>query len=261
MLQLTRTWNSITAAAFMRRGLALARDYAGRRVAFGAPLAQKPLHADTLAGLQAELEGALHLSFWLAELIGADESGEIDAQQLELLRLLTSIAKLTTGRQAVAVALLRDSQVLPIWEGTTNVLALDTLRALGQGQGLAALQAKVDRCAGSARERRLVEAGRVAQFALDHAGHWLRTALQGGTTALELGARRLAMTLGRVLELALLVEHAQWSLDQEEDGRARAAALRFAQAPVDLIVDGLEAEEAFALANDLPIRLAADAAG
>jgi alkylation response protein AidB-like acyl-CoA dehydrogenase len=25
--------------------------------------------------------------------------------------------------------LLRDSQVLPIWEGTTNVLALDTLRA------------------------------------------------------------------------------------------------------------------------------------
>src|SRR5581483_3601831 len=44
MLQLTRTWNSISAVAFMRRGLALARDYARKRVAFGAPLVQKPLH-------------------------------------------------------------------------------------------------------------------------------------------------------------------------------------------------------------------------
>ena len=32
MLHLTRTWNSVTAVAFMRRGLAFARDYARRRV-------------------------------------------------------------------------------------------------------------------------------------------------------------------------------------------------------------------------------------
>ena len=31
MLHLTRTWNSVIAAAFMRRGLALARDYARKR--------------------------------------------------------------------------------------------------------------------------------------------------------------------------------------------------------------------------------------
>src|SRR5690606_4749877 len=36
MLHLTRTWNSISAASFMRRGLALARSYAQQRVAFGA---------------------------------------------------------------------------------------------------------------------------------------------------------------------------------------------------------------------------------
>src|SRR5204862_4086896 len=144
-----------TAVAFMRRGLALARDYASKRVAFGAPLAHKPLHVDTLAALQAKLEGAFHLSFYLVELIGADEAGALDEPRRDLLRLLTSVAKLTTGRQAVAVAsevleafggagyvedtglpaLLRDSQVLPIWEGTTNVLSLDTLRALGHGRG------------------------------------------------------------------------------------------------------------------------------
>ncbi len=75
MLHLTRTWNSVTAAAAMRRGLALARDYASKRVAFGAPLAQQPLHVDTLAGLQAEAEAAFHLVFFLVELIGRDEAG------------------------------------------------------------------------------------------------------------------------------------------------------------------------------------------
>jgi alkylation response protein AidB-like acyl-CoA dehydrogenase len=104
MLHLTRTWNSVTAVAFMRRGLALARDYARQRVAFGAPLSRQPLHVDTLAWLQAEMEAAFHLSFYLVELIGRDESGETSAEDTHLLRLLTSIVKLTTGRQAVMVA-------------------------------------------------------------------------------------------------------------------------------------------------------------
>ncbi|MFQ5577355.1 MAG: acyl-CoA dehydrogenase family protein, partial [Anaerolineae bacterium] len=77
MLNITRTWNSVIAAALMRRGLALARDYARRRVAFGASLAQQPLHADTLAGLQAELEAAFHLAFRLVELIGLSETGRL----------------------------------------------------------------------------------------------------------------------------------------------------------------------------------------
>src|SRR5258706_645878 len=67
MLNVTRTWNSVSAVSYMRRGLALARDYAGKRVAFGAPLAQKPLHVDTLAGLQAEYEAGFHLAFSAVE--------------------------------------------------------------------------------------------------------------------------------------------------------------------------------------------------
>ncbi|HEY1014970.1 MAG TPA: acyl-CoA dehydrogenase family protein, partial [Herpetosiphonaceae bacterium] len=142
MLHVTRTWNSVSAVGFMRRGLALARDYAHKRVAFDAPLARKPLHLDTLATLQAEFEGAFHLTFLVVELMGREESGQLTPEQADLLRLLTSVAKLTTARQAVMVAsevleafggagyvedtglpvLLRDSQVLSIWEGTTNVL-------------------------------------------------------------------------------------------------------------------------------------------
>src|SRR5207253_2488334 len=58
MLNVTRTWNAVGALAGMRRGIALARDYARRRVQFGSALADKPLHTDTLAHMQAEFEGA-----------------------------------------------------------------------------------------------------------------------------------------------------------------------------------------------------------
>ena len=255
MLHLTRTWNSVSASSFMRRGLALARSYAQQRVAFGAPLAQKPLHVDTLAWMQAETEAAFHLTFFLVELIGKDEAKVISEEEAHLLRLLTSLAKLTTGKQAVVVAsevleafggagyvedtglplLLRDSQVLPIWEGTTNVLSLDALRALGRsGEPLQALAKEVNRCVQLATDGRLQTAGAVAQTAVVAATKWLQTNL-ADPNALEAGARRFALTLGRSLALARLVEQAQWSLDVEGDPRPRAAACRFGQTAVNQI--------------------------
>ena len=81
MLNVTRTWNSVSAVALMRRGLALARDFSKRRVAFGSPLSEKPLHLDTLAGLQAEYEAAFHLTFFVVELLGRVESQQASTEQ------------------------------------------------------------------------------------------------------------------------------------------------------------------------------------
>ena len=52
------------------------------------------------------------------------------------------------------------------------------------------------------------------------------------------------------LALALLARQAQWSLDEERDARALAAARRFALSGVDLIVDEADIEDSFALTND-----------
>lgn len=269
MLHLTRTWNSVMAVSFMRRGIALARDYARRRVAFGALLSQKPLHVDTLATMQAEMEAAFHLSFYLVELIGQEEQGNLDSTGYDLLRLLTSIAKLTTGRQVVEVmseaieafggagyvedtgipALLRDAHVLPIWEGTTNVLSLDTLRALTKGDGLAVLQDKMRQAVADLTDAALREVAQVAMAGMGRAIGWVQQALQAGQTELEFGARRFALTLGRSLALALLAEHAQWSLDHENDVRAKAAAMRFAALGVDF-TRPVDTTEAFGLGMD-----------
>ena len=243
LLNITRLWNGISAVALMRRGLALSFDYASKRTAFGAPLSEKPLHVDTLATLQAEFEGAFHLAFYVAELTGRSETREISDEDALLLRLLTPIMKLTTGKQAVMVAsevlesfggagyvedtglpvLLRDSQVLPIWEGTTNVLALDTLRALraddaDPNHGLQRFERAVMDCVENVNDSMLVN---VVRSALDHAASWLAEARD---EALEAGARRFALTLGRTIELALLVKHESLS-----------SAQRLASLGVDLI--------------------------
>ncbi|MDT5272331.1 MAG: acyl-CoA dehydrogenase [Acidobacteriota bacterium] len=270
MLNVTRLWNAVSAAALMRRGVALARDYARRRTAFGSTLAEKPLHADTLAGLQAEGEAALHLAFYAAELTGREEAGELDESGTRLLRLVTPLVKLTTARAAVHVAsevveafggagyvedtglpvLLRDAQVLSIWEGTTNVLSLDALRtALKDEVARSSLKAEIESCIAAAHDARLAHAARTAREAAAHADAWLAAAGREGQASLEAGARRFAMTTGRALALALLTRHAQWSLDEEHDARAVAAARRFALNGIDFISDQDSAAESALLSG------------
>ena len=60
VLNITRLYNACCAVGFMRRGLALARDYATRRHAFGRPLCNQPLHVETLAKLQVDFEASFH---------------------------------------------------------------------------------------------------------------------------------------------------------------------------------------------------------
>ncbi|WP_129644929.1 acyl-CoA dehydrogenase family protein [Peristeroidobacter agariperforans] len=244
MLTVTRAWNSVTSVSFMRRALALARAYARQRRAFGAKLEELPLHVDTLAGLEAETRGAFLLAFELVELMGRQEAGEIDDAQKALLRVITPIAKLLTAKQAVHVVsecieafggagyvedtglplLLRDTQVLPIWEGTTNVLALDTVLRGELSVGLPALRQRIQQGISAHTEGRLAEAGQQALAAVEHVFSWLSH--NDDPRRLQAHARRLAMTLGRALELALLVEAGD-----------AAAACRFAAAPLDLLVD------------------------
>jgi alkylation response protein AidB-like acyl-CoA dehydrogenase len=258
MLNITRTWNAVCSVASLRRGIALARDYAGRRVAFGAPLAQKPLHVDTLAGMQAEHEAAFHLAFHAVALLGREETGVISEDEAALLRLLQPLAKLTTARQAVAGAsetleafggagyvedtglpeLLRDAQVLSIWEGTTNVLALDALRAIARADALPIFAREVRRRVEAAMAEPTLRApASSARAAIEHAERWIATVSARGGEHVEAGARRFALTLGRTLALALLLDHAAWALVAERDPRPGAAARRFARAGVDLLGD------------------------
>jgi alkylation response protein AidB-like acyl-CoA dehydrogenase len=245
VLNITRLYNAACAAAMMRRTDALATDYARRRVAFGRTLTEHPLHVETLAAMATEAEGALQLVAHAWALLGREECGEATDEERAVLRVITPVAKLLTGKQAVAVAsegleafggagyiedtgfprLLRDAQVLSIWEGTTNVLSLDVLRALARGGAMHAIARGVRaRLAMVVSPERALLAARV-DAALGEVERDAARLAGGADAEASAGARTFAMSLGRVYAASLLLAQAEW----ERSPRAEVAARRWCE--------------------------------
>ncbi len=202
MMNLSRLYNAVASIAVIGRAIHEARAYVAERRAFGRPVIGFPLVQETLADLEAEHAGAMLLTFEAVDALRRADAG--DAEGAGLLRILTPIAKAVTGKLAVPCVseameliggngyieesplprLLRDAQVLPIWEGTTNILVLDTLRTIQKERGHELLLAVVER-------HDATEAGRLAR------------ALQ---TLDERDARGWVDRLARAYECALLAE-------------------------------------------------------
>ncbi len=149
LLNITRLYNSICALSQMRRALDWAQSYSKVRVVFGKKLIDHPLHQNLLKSLEKTFEDCFKLTFFVIELLGKEETLQATDVDKIMLRALTPIVKLYTGKKVMEVVsevveifagagyiedtgiptLLRDAQVFSIWEGTTNVLSLDFLRA------------------------------------------------------------------------------------------------------------------------------------
>jgi len=125
--------------------------------------------------------------------------------------------------------LLRDAQVYAIWEGTTNVLALDSLRTLGEG--LAALRTAIDGWVAGSHEP---EAVAPIVAALDAAARQAQ-ASGGERATLEASARGLAMTLARCAAAALLARQSTFARGRG-DMRPGAALRRFVARGLDRLV-------------------------
>src|SRR5262249_17802689 len=123
--------------------------------------------------------------------------------------------------------LLRDAQVLPIWEGTTNVLSLDVLRALtaDPGTGLAPLLRRVGDACDAAVPRWPAAADALAGAARRLGGGAGAAAAGPRAARVVAGARGLSLRLGSALAAALLVEHAAWAADRGDDAPGVAATL------------------------------------
>ena len=269
MLNTTRLWNAVCAVSAMRRGLTLARDYATRRIVFAQPLIDQPLHQETLADLQTEYEANFHLTFHIVDLLGRVENGQHDDASVHLLRLMTPIVKLMTAKSAVAAlsetieafggigycedsglpALLRDTQVLPIWEGTTNVLALDVIKALRQIGGLQHWLTAIRALTSQVTLPELEGVVKHVRESATATAEWIQKRSRS-KDELPAGARGVALTMGRTLALALLAQHADWSFRTEHDPRTLHAARRFARMGCIRLVDTV-AIEARTLSSDI----------
>ncbi len=228
MLNITRFYNACAASSGMAQAVHRARAYSWKRTAFGTPLAGHPLHVDTLDAMEADAAGALAFVMELGHLIGKSEEGTASDDEKRRLRALIPLAKLTTGKQVVACVseilecfggagyvedtglprMLRDAQVLPIWEGTTNVLSLDLLRAEAKDRGFSAV---VEDLVGRSQTLSSTLPAKSTSLLREMIGKLARRAVELaaiGPRAVEENARRLALTTGYCVEAMLLADTA-----------------------------------------------------
>ena len=254
LFNVTRVYNAVAAVAGMRRAVALATDYARRRFAFGKLLIEQPLHVETLAEMQLELRAAFVLAFRVVELLGKEECGEATESDLQLLRFLIPIAKLYTAKQAIAVAseaveafggagyvedsgiprLLRDAQVLSIWEGTTNVLSLDALRAMERVDAFSVWATDIRRRLASVKATALRESAERVSRTVQRIEEYAARASRSDRDFQQAGARAFSYAVARTEAAMLLMEHA----DAVSEPAAMTAAQRWCARELDFLVVG-----------------------
>ena len=168
MVNNSRLSNGVRAAGLMRRAVTEALFVAEHRRAFGLPLIEMPLMRRQLVKMLVWSEQARSMMFQAADALRRADAGESGAYAL--LRVLTPLLKFRACRDARKVAgdamevrggcgyieewpdarVLRDAHLGSIWEGTSNVVALDVLRADRREGALDALRAHVRGLAGDA---------------------------------------------------------------------------------------------------------------
>ncbi len=205
MVTMTRLDCVLGSAAGLRAALSEATHHAAHRSAFGKRLDEQPVMTAVLADLAAES--------WAATLLGMRLAAAVDAGEDALLRLALPAAKFWVCKRAVAAVgealeclggngyveesvlprLYRESPVNSIWEGSGNVTALDTIRALARTpESWSAVRDELDTARGSDR-------------AYDAALTELEALVR---SADEPAARRVASLTARLLAASLLLRYA-----------------------------------------------------
>jgi len=278
MINMSRLSNGMRAAGMMRRALTEALFVARRRQAFGKPLIELPLMRRQLLKLMLPTEAARSVLFFAAKELERADAGDDDARRR--LRLLTPLIKFRACRDARKATgdamevrggvgyteewsdprLVRDAHLGSIWEGTSNIVALDVLRAIRRERCLEALLPALNERI--ERAPRLL-AGRLAA-SLDKAAEF---AHEIASTQSDAYARQAATGLYYACAAALLADEGT-RLAERGDGLAdsRRQLIAFLtyvhrlapRDPLRRVTTGFEAEFAQALLPETP--LAPDAA-
>lgn len=256
---LQHIWDAVLSVSHMRRVLALARGAAKTWRVQDKELAYSALIQETLADMQARYESAFNLTYRSVRLLDDTEKGdESSAPSLQLMALLAKHHAMMQGAEIARAALQVWGQsagrasnglhavLAPVHDravayGTTHDLALNFLHTLEHKQQFGVLRRDL--------KETLIGPMKGAVMAFKDANDWLKNARDDGGETLEAGAHRFATTVGRVLSIAFMIEHADWSLRENQDGRPAAAVKRFLNMHINHI-SNLDPHDAYVLTWD-----------
>ena len=164
MINMSRLANGVRSAGLMRRSVSEALYIAQNRTAFGKRLIDMPLMRRQLSKMLLAAEEGRSMVFHTARALAAADGG--DSGMAKVLRILTPLVKFRTCRDARKVAgdamevrggcgyieefsdarILRDAHLGSIWEGTSNIIALDVMRAARREGALDSLADHLHAC-------------------------------------------------------------------------------------------------------------------
>jgi alkylation response protein AidB-like acyl-CoA dehydrogenase len=144
-VSLSRLSHGVRAAGMMRRCLNESAMVAAKRIAFGEPIVNKPLLRRQLMKLLVPTEQALSVALFTSLQLEKEEAG--DEHAAAVTRILTPLLKFRSCRDNITVAtgamevrggngfiedwvnprLVRDALTGVLWEGTSNINALDVV--------------------------------------------------------------------------------------------------------------------------------------
>ena len=210
MVNMTRLDCALMAAGGMRLNVAHAVHHATHRHAFGKPLIEQPAMANVLADLAVDSEAATTVVMRIAGAV--DRAVRGDAQEALFRRVALSVTKYWLCKRLAwhtvealeclggngyveesgMPRLYREAPLISIWEGSGNVAALDTLRAMGrQPQAMETFFAELE-----------LATGMDARY--DDALALLRKELADQDSA-QFRARRIVERMALTLQAALLL--------------------------------------------------------
>ena len=212
MVNMTRLDCAIMAAGGMRTAVATAVHHATHRRAFGKALIDQPAMVNVLADLAVESEAATTVVLRLAGAVDRAAAG--DAHEAAVRRVGLSVTKYWLCKRLSAHVvealeclggngyieesgmprLYREAPLVSIWEGSGNVAALDTLRAMAkEPEALEAFFGELDLAAG-------------ADSRYDDALEMVRKEL-ADPADIQFRARRIVERMAMLLQASLLLRH------------------------------------------------------
>lgn len=229
MINISRNYNSVAALAGMRRAMVEAWQYLKHRKTFGKRAVEHALIREKFQELGASYIGDFLLVWRALRAMDAAEYGNEEEQHL--LRIITPMSKWWLAEQAVYSVrecmelmggngyiedfvmprIFRDVNVLPIWEGSGNIIVLDMLRASKKSRGLERVFETIEKAADKSAEY-----GPQLETILDKIKTvWSSLEKSENRDEIEATAKPLFKQLIRLYQMALIIEEQQ----DENNGR------------------------------------------
>lgn len=223
MINISRNYNSVAALAAHRRAIIEAWQYLNHRKTFGKRAVEHALIRENYLDLGSKYLADFLLVWRGLQAMDAAETG--DEQEQHLLRMITPMAKWWSAENGVygvrecmelmggngyiedfvMPKLLRDVNVLPIWEGSGNIIVLDMLRAAEKSRGLQMVFEIIEKAADQSSEY----GGLLVEKLTEVKTVWADIQELDNRDRMEASAKPLFKQLIRLFQIALLIEEKQ----------------------------------------------------